>query len=248
MAGVPQTFVLVHGAWHGGWCWRQTARILSSRGHSVFTPTNTGLADRSHLLEALGPKITLDTFVTDIVNLLHFEDLKDVTLVGHSFGGAVISGVADRARERIRRLIYLDSLILEGGISPLDSLGPEVKRHRTELAMQTSGGLSLPPPNAEALGIHDPELGRLVESKLTPHPFATYDTPLNIKGPVGNGLPATYITCIDPIYPPLSGSRAFAKEASSRGWRLAEIATGHDAMITAPVELADLLEKEGEAQ
>jgi pimeloyl-ACP methyl ester carboxylesterase len=97
-----RTYVLVHGAWHGGWCWSKVAAILRSRGHSVFTPTQTGLGERSHLLSK---SITLDVFVDDIANVLKWEDLKDVVLVGHSLGGSTISGVADRMRDRVRQLV-----------------------------------------------------------------------------------------------------------------------------------------------
>jgi hypothetical protein len=97
------------------------------------------------------------------------------------------------------------------------------------------------------MGVHDPVLGKYVEKMVTPHPFATYDTKLTLKNPIGNGLPATYITCIDPVYPPLSASREFAaRKAVEKGWKLAEIKTGHDAMITEPEMLANLLEKEAE--
>lgn len=213
----------------------------------MHTPTNTGLAERSHLLPLLKDKITLDVFIEDVVKTIEFEEASDVVLVGHSFGGVVITGVADRIKSKLRKLIYLDALLFEGGQSPLESLGSEIAKARTELALNSSGGLSFPVPTAEQMGVHHEELGKYVEKMVTPHPFATYNTKLNLKNPVvGNNLPATYITCVDPIYPPLTRSRDFAAAAVSRGWRLAEIATGHDAMITEPEKLADLLEKEAE--
>jgi len=107
-----RTFVLVHGMWHGGWCWSRVAEALRARGHRVTTPTQTGLGERKHLLSA---SITLDTFVADVVNHLEWEDLSEVVLVGHSFGGAPISGAADGAPERIAKLIYLDAAIMEDG-------------------------------------------------------------------------------------------------------------------------------------
>jgi pimeloyl-ACP methyl ester carboxylesterase len=135
-----RTYVLVHGAWHGGWCWSKVAAILRSRGHSVFTPTQTGLGERSHLLSK---SITLDVFVEDIANVLKWEDLKDVVLVGHSLGGSTISGVADRMRDRVRQLVYLDALMLENGQSPLGILPKDIVEARIKAAQESSGGLSL---------------------------------------------------------------------------------------------------------
>src|SRR5262245_55135541 len=128
-AAGSKTFVLVHGAWHGGWCWSKVAAVLRARGHTVVTPTQTGLGERSHLISK---SIDLDVFVTDIVNVLKFEDLKDVVLVGHSFGGNTISGVADRMPERIRHLIYLDTAMLESGHSVFSLLPKEVVEARTK--------------------------------------------------------------------------------------------------------------------
>ena len=111
--------VLVHGAWHGGWCWSRVADRLRSAGHRVFTPTQTGMGERRHLLSK---DITLDTFTADIVNAIEAEELSDIILVGHSFGGNAISGVADTIPGRIRHLVYLDSLMVEGGKAPFDTL------------------------------------------------------------------------------------------------------------------------------
>jgi len=138
-----QTFVLVHGAWHGGWCWSRVADRLRGAGHQVFTPTQTGLGERKHLLSK---DITLDIFTRDIANVI---------LVGHSFGGLAISGVADAMPDRIRHLVYLDSLMVEGGKRPFDSLPPDVVAARLKAAEESSGGLSLPAPPPSAFGISD---------------------------------------------------------------------------------------------
>jgi pimeloyl-ACP methyl ester carboxylesterase len=129
-----QTFVLVHGAWHGGWCWSRVADRLRSAGHLVFTPTQTGLGDRKHLLSK---DITLDTFTKDIANLIEAEELSNIVLVGHSFGGLAISGVADAMPDRIRHLVYLDSLIVEGGKKPFDILPPDVVAARLKAAEES---------------------------------------------------------------------------------------------------------------
>jgi pimeloyl-ACP methyl ester carboxylesterase len=231
-----QTFVLVHGAWHGGWCWSRVADRLRSAGHQVFTPTQTGLGERKHLLSR---DITLDTFSKDIANVIEAEELSDIVLVGHSFGGLAISGVADAMPDRIRHLVYLDSLIVEGGKKPFDILPPDVVAARLKAAEESSGGLSLPNPPPSAFGVSEPKDTDWVKRRLTPHPLGTYTSTLNIKGPIGNNLPRTYIHCTDPSYPALQASRDWVK--AQQGWRWADIATGHDAMVMAPDELTRML-------
>jgi pimeloyl-ACP methyl ester carboxylesterase len=236
VAAPAKTFVLVHGAWHGGWCWSKVASILRGRGHSVFTPTQTGLGERSHLLSK---SIDLDVFITDIANVLKWEDLNDVVLVGHSFGGNAVSGVADRMRDRIRSLVYLDAVVLENGQSVFSQLPKDVVEARTKAAQETSGGLSIPAPPPSAFGITDAAQAQSVASRLTPHPFYTYVSPLKLENKVGNALPASYIVCTDPIYKVLETSRNWVKAA---GWKMVEIRAGHDAMVIAPERLAELLD------
>jgi pimeloyl-ACP methyl ester carboxylesterase len=235
-AAGPKTYVLVHGAWHGGWCWSKVASILRGRGHTVVTPTQTGLGERAHLLTK---SIDLDLFVTDIANVIKYEDLNDVVLVGHSFGGNAISGVADTMRDRIRQLIYLDAVILENGQSVFSQLPKDVVEARTKAAQDTSGGLSIPAPPPAAFGIADVAQAQFVQSRFTPHPFNTFVSPLKLANKVGNGLPVTYIACTDPIYKPLEASRNWVKAA---GWKVMEIKSGHDAMVIAPDGLSDLLD------
>jgi pimeloyl-ACP methyl ester carboxylesterase len=231
-----RTFVLLHGAYHGGWCWARVAARLGARGHRVFTPTQTGLGERRHLLS---PAVTLETFAADLVNMLVSEELDDVVLVGHSFGGAPITAAADRVPERIRHLVYLDSTILENGQAPFDLLPPDVVAHRTHLAQESSGGLSMPPPPPEAFGVPAGPDAEWLARHLTPHPFATFTDRLRLANPPGNGLPRTYICCTDPIYAPLEAARRRVK--SQPGWNWREIATGHDAMVTMPDALAQML-------
>jgi len=232
-----RTFVLVHGVWHGGWCWSRVAEILRSRGHRVTTPTQTGLGERAHLLNA---DITIQTFVEDIVRHLDCENLKDVILVGHSFGGIPVTGAADIIPERIAKLVYLDAIMLQTGETWFDLLPPELAADRRVLAERTSGGLSLPPAPPKSFGVTRPEDVAFLEPRLTPHPFQTFTTALKLKHPVGNGLPAHYIQCTDPPYPP---AKVALERAIRHGWPVSQIATGHDAMVTEPEKLADLLEK-----
>jgi pimeloyl-ACP methyl ester carboxylesterase len=235
-AATQKTFVLVHGAWHGGWCWGKVAATLRSRGHTVHTPTQTGLGERAHLISK---SITLDTFVEDIVNHIKFEELKDIVLVGHSFGGNAISGTADRMPDRIKQLVYLDAAMLENGQSVFSLLPPDVVAARTKAAQDTSGGLSIPPPPAAAFGISDPAQQAWLTARLTPHPFGTFTSPLTLKNKIANGLPATYIICSDPMYGPLQASRDVVKRI---GMKTVEIKTGHDAMVTVPDQLTDMLD------
>jgi pimeloyl-ACP methyl ester carboxylesterase len=234
---MPKTFVLLHGAFHGGWCWDRVAGPLRARGHRVTTPTQTGLGERRHLLSR---EITLGTFVDDLVNHLLYEDLTDVILVGHSFGGNALSGAAERLSERIAGLVYLDSMVIKGGKAPMDGLSPDTVAERLRLAEETSGGLSIPAPPARVFGVLDPHDAAWLEARLTPHPLSTYRSPLPIEGPPGNGLPARYITCTDPVYHPLEAVRRWVARA---GWPVEEIATGHDAMVTAPDALVEMLDR-----
>ncbi len=230
-------FVLLHGAFHGGWCWPRVAGPLRAAGHTVFTPTQTGLGERAHLLSR---DITLDVFVQDLVGVLEAEELRDAVLVGHSFGGSAISGAADRVPQRVRQLVYLDSMVLEDGQSPLNRSVPVVAAERRRLGALT-GGLSIAPPDPTVFGVLPGSDCEWMRRRLTPHPFGTYDSPLRLSHRVGNGLPCTYVACMDPEYVTLAGHRAFAR--AQPGWGYREIPTGHNPMITAPGLLVALLEE-----
>lgn len=229
-------FVLLHGAFHGGWCWARVAAALRTAGHRVFTPTQTGLGERRHLLS---PAVTLETFIADLVNMLDTEELTEVVLVGHSFAGPVITAAADRVPERIRHLVYLDSTMLENGEAPFDLLPPAVVAERTRLAQESTGGLAIPAPPPHAFGVPDGPEAAWVARRLTPHPFATFTDRLRLANPPGNTLPRTYICCTEPLYGPLELARRRVK--GKPGWTWREIPTGHDAMVTEPLALARML-------
>jgi pimeloyl-ACP methyl ester carboxylesterase len=235
--GEIKTYVLVHGAWHGGWCWRAVADALRAKGHRVFTPTQTGLGERKHLLSR---ELTLDTFVDDLTNLIEMEELQEIILVGHSFGGSPISGVADRLPDRIGHLVYLDAVVLEDGQSPFSVLPPEVVAGRRKLVVEQGLGIAIPAPPVTAFGIPEdhPQAG-WVRRHLTPHPVGTYESALQLAHPVGNSRPRTYIHCTNPVYEPLEASRQWVRR--QQGWSWQEIATAHDAMVTAPTDLARML-------
>jgi len=236
-AAQPSTFVLVHGAWHGGWCWSRVAARLRERGHAVYTPTLTGLGERRHLIS---PQVNLDTHVEDVVNLLQFEELERVVLVGHSYAGIVISGVADRVPQRLRQLVYLDALLLEPGKSLFSDFPPAVVEQRLKAIRETGGGVgaaaALPPA---AFGVKDPADAAWVARHLTPQPVGTYLQPLLLKAPLGNGLPKTYIECTGDPIATLEPTKARVR--ADAGWQLRTLATGHDAMVTAPAALTELL-------
>jgi pimeloyl-ACP methyl ester carboxylesterase len=235
--GARRSFVLVHGAWHGGWCWRDVADLLRAGGHRVTTPTQTGLGERRHLMSR---DITLDTFVADILNHIEAEELEDVVLVGHSHAGGVISGVADRIPARLRQLVYLDAAIPERGRSAFGMLPEEIVAARRKLVAEQGQGVFIPAPPVTAFGIpEDHPQAAWVARRLTPHPVGTYESPLVLANPVGNGLPCTYIACTAPLYAPIESTRRWVRQQA--GWRWLEIASGHDAMVLHPAELSAML-------
>lgn len=229
------SFVLLHGAFHGAWCWRDVGRRLRAAGHDVFTPTQTGVGERAHLLRH---NITLDTFVQDLVATIEAEELEDAVLVGHSFGGIALTGAAARVPARIRSLIYLDSLIPVSGETPLQGVTPEAAAARRHLAAQ-SGGLSVPPPEPSFFGVPPGPASNWVARRMTPHPFGAFNSAITFEGPPGNGLPSTYVFCTDPVYGPLAPSRKRARAVP--GWQWRELAASHDAMVTHPEATAALL-------
>lgn len=233
---MAKTFVLLHGAWHGSWCWARVADPLRARGHRVTAPTQTGLGERSHLIST---DITLETFADDLINHILFEDLTGVTLVGHSFGGNAISVAAERIPDRIAELVYLDATIIGPGESPFDMMPPEVVAERRRLARESSGGVSIPNPPASAFGVLDPHDAGWLEDRLTPHPISTMESRIPLSGAPGGGVAKRYIVCTDPIYPALQKVR---DRVTAAGWPVDEILTGHNAMVSAPDALIGLLD------
>lgn len=237
--GQRDPFVLVHGACHGGWCWVRVARLLRAAGHEVFTPTLTGFGERAHLLTAdVGPA----TLVQDVVAVLEHEELRDVVLVGHSFGALVALGVADRLPHRLRRLVLLDGVVVEPGEPAFSGLPFEAVEARTAAAKASSTGLAYPPPPAAAFGLSDPDDVAWVDRLLTPQPLRSYSEPFGLRAPLGNGLPISYVCCIDPPYPLIESAHAIVRR---EGWEWRELATAHDAMITAPDATAAELLRSG---
>jgi pimeloyl-ACP methyl ester carboxylesterase len=230
-----KNYVLVHGAYHGAWCWKDVASGLTALGHKVATPTWTGLGERSHLLR-FGP--TLETFIDDVAQVIHFEDLRDVILVGHSFAGSVVSAIADRMPERLRHLVYLDALVLRSGESSASRSPERIAAYRA-LALASDDPLGIPPADPVHFGITDPRQVAWVKPRLTPHPLQTYYDKLNLQHPLGNGVPVTYIACSKPYFASTALSREIAQAMPD--WAYLSIPTGHDAMVLMPGELTEML-------
>jgi len=226
------TFLVAHGAWSAGWAWKKMRPLLRARGHELFTPTHTGLGERSHLAS---PNIDLEAHIADILAVLHYEDLREVILIGHSYGGMVATGVADRARERISRLVYLDAHVPRDGESLFD-LNPERRQAMTEAARSIGDGWKLPvnpmPPDT-------PEADQAwAMPRRMPQPIKTFEQKLRFH----NGeltLPRHYIYCTR--RPPDDRFRQFYERAKREGWGHDEIDASHNPHITAPEALAALL-------
>lgn len=231
------TYVLVHGGGHGGWCYQRVARLLRQRGHEVHTPTLTGLADRSHLLSE---KIDLDLHITDIVSLLHYEDLYDVVLVGHSYGGMVVTGVADRATHRIGRLVYLDAANPVNGQSLVDVTDGMISWTR-EQGQAVDGVELVLFPTEEVLaayGVTDPGDVAWMMERLTPHPWRCFEQALVLTNEEALwAIPRYHLVCESTL---ATRDKKLVDRARSEN-RLWTVDTGHDLMITEPAWVAAAL-------
>jgi len=231
------TYILVHGGGHGGWCYQRVAPLLRAAGHDVYTPTLTSLGERSHLVSAA---IDLDLHVTDVVNVLHFEDLRDVILVGHSYGGMVITGVADRAADRVGRLVYLDAANPANGQSLVDVTKGVITAVREDADVIDGVELVLLPDKTPVTiyGITDPDDQAWMANKLTGHPWRCFEQPLRLTNEDALwAIPQYHIVCESTLAtrdPELMGKA----RADGRLW---SIDTGHDLMISEPQAVADAL-------
>jgi pimeloyl-ACP methyl ester carboxylesterase len=231
------TYVLVHGGGHGGWCYQPVARILRSAGHEVYAPTLTGLGERSHLLS---PAIDLDMHIRDVVAVLYYEDLRDVILVGHSYGGMVITGVADRAADRVGRLVYLDAANPVNGQSLVDVAGPVIEMTRPMGAVVDGIELVLlPAPGAGMFyGVTDPEDAAWMDERLTGHPWSCFEQKLVLTNEAAYAaIPQYHIVCTSTL---ATRDPELVANARAQG-RLWDIDTGHDLMLTEPEAVADRL-------
>jgi pimeloyl-ACP methyl ester carboxylesterase len=218
-----RTFVLVHGAWHGGWCWKKVSPLLREAGHDVFTPTLTGLGERSHLLN---PQIDLNTHIQDIAAVLEYEDLQEVILVGHSYSGMVIAGVAGNASGRLAHLVYLDAFLPESG----KSMSDYSPRSPAAIANWRTA------PKSMTFNVTDERDIAWMKSRLGDHPTKTLTQPVEFAADAYAKIAKTYIRCTTASVFVEAGERA-----KRQGFRYKELlSAGHDAMITQPKELVSL--------
>jgi pimeloyl-ACP methyl ester carboxylesterase len=243
------TYVLVAGAWLGGWAWQPVAARLRAEGHDVHPVTLTGMGERSHLAT---PEVDLDTYLDDVVNVLEFEDLHEVVLVGHSYAGQVITGVADRVPERIALLVYVDSGPSPDGAAYLDQQPPEARQLIERLADEAGGGWRVPMPSFEELGgVLGASLAGLgptererMWGRATAQPLRTWTQPVSLKNPARTALPKVLLACSFPLAQVrelIAAGHPWFAELAGPEWSFLELPTGHWPMFSAPEPLAELL-------
>jgi pimeloyl-ACP methyl ester carboxylesterase len=231
------TFVLVHGGGHGGWCWQRAARLLRADGHEVCTPTLTGFGERSHLDTS---RVTFETFVQDVVNVLEFEDLHDVVLVGHSMGGVIVPRVAERVPGRLRHVVWVAAVVTNDGESLLDAV-PQSPWIAKAVTIGADGTAHTDPDLILDANIHDgtPEDRAFVRQRHLPYPPHALTEPGRLSAFLALGLPTSYLIATDDrtIEPPVA-----AKFASRLpGATIVRLPGGHDCMLTQPVAVAAAL-------
>jgi pimeloyl-ACP methyl ester carboxylesterase len=235
-------FVLVHGAWHGAWCWRRVTQALQVQGHRVYAVTLTGLGDRSHLLS---PAITLETHIEDVRQLIDTEELSDVVLAVHSYAGMIGTAIADRIGERLKHLVYVDAVLPKPGESWSSTQSSATQQQRLAAA-EASVNFSFPPPDPVVFGLHNDDHA-WVQRRQTPHPGNTYRMPLAFDVQRVAAIPRTFISCTEPALATIEPSRLRAKDPAFWGgaWlpgsQVIPMTTGHDPMISEPAALTRIL-------
>lgn len=237
-------YVLVHGAWHGAWCWRHVVARLVSEGHRTHAVTLTGLGERAHLLS---PLVTLETHIADVANTIEAEELTDVVLAVHSYAGMIGTAIADRMAQRLRHLVYVDAVVPQPGESWSSTHSSTVRESRLAAA-QASGNYSLPPPDPSIFGL-DGEGYEWVRRRQTPHPGHTYQAALDFDPRRVSRVPRTFIDCTRPALATISVARQRVRDPSfwDGAWHggapaaVVELDTGHDPMVSAPAALAKIL-------
>jgi pimeloyl-ACP methyl ester carboxylesterase len=234
-----QQYVLVHGAWHGAWCWARVLPLLRAAGCMSHAITLTGIGDRAHLFS---PDIRLVVHIQDVMNLIICEELDNVVLVGHSYAGMVITGVADilmqQQRPVLQHLVYLDAIVPHPGESWSSQHSPDAVAARIKSAITDGGGVAIPPPDPGVFGLEGRDY-EWVKRRMTPQPFGLYQETLHFDAARVARLPRTFIDCTDR---PLAGIAAMRKRVrEEEGWRVWELKAAHDAMISAPRQLAETL-------
>jgi pimeloyl-ACP methyl ester carboxylesterase len=232
------TFVLVHGAWHGGWCWRKVTERLRAAGHDVHAPTLTGLGDRLHLAN---PDVDLDTHIADVIAVMETEELSDVILCGHSYGGMVITGVADRAARFLSGLVYLDAFVPPNGSGLEQMLPPERQEANLNRVAEQGEGWRIAAPENNLWGIVAAEDRAWVERRIVEHPFKCMTQPLTHGDPWMNIANRTFVLATgnpaSPFHAIADGFRA------DPGWHFESVDCGHDVMVDEPDVLVEILQR-----
>ena len=237
------TFVLVHGAWHGGWCWKKVVPLLRRAGAEVFTPTLSGLGERSHLASRMAPTdIGLDLHIQDIAQMLEFEDVEQAVLVGHAYAGMVISGVAEICHQRLSHLVYVNGVVPANGESMADQLVPVRGKEFADWVrghIDRGEGFLAPPASPEEVGrrwgIPDPADREWMFSRVTPQPAAAMAGVVTTGSPEAAGIPRSFVCGAE------AGFQPVAERARSDGWGVYQVDSGHDTMVSHPRELAEIL-------
>jgi len=228
------TILVAHGAWSAGWAWKKMHPLLAERGHRLVTPTVTGLGERAHLAQRT---IDLEAHITDLLAVIEFEDLRDLVLVGHSYGGMVATGVADRVPGRIAQRVYLDAFVPRDGQALFDLISPEARSAMRKGVAEQGEGWRIP-PNPVPEDTSEADRAWILPRRVM-QPLATFEQALRLRG-AADHLPRSYIYCLRPM--PGDVFAQFAERARSEpGWRLYEIDATHSPNVTAPEALADLL-------
>ena len=225
------TFVLVHGAWHGGWCWQRVAKLLRAKGHEVHTPTLSGVCERSHLA---GPDITLDTHIMDVVNEIKWNELSNVVLVGHSYGGLVVSGVCEKIINKIGSLVMLDAFVSENGQSLVDMQPPAAAKAFSDL--EAKGEWRVPPRSAAMFHVNEKDQA-WVDAQCTVHPIKCFTQKLALTGARDRVAKKAYIRASQPSEP-FDASKAKTQKS---GWKVYDVPCGHDVMVDMPERLTEIL-------
>jgi pimeloyl-ACP methyl ester carboxylesterase len=239
------TYLLVHGAWHSGQAWERVVPLLKSAGHQVFAPSLTGYGDKAHLLSA---EVGLDTHVDDIVRLITEQDLTEVILVGHSYAGLVISSVANEVPDRIAELVYLDAMVPEHGETGVDVM--PITQMLIDLTLKSESGWRVPPlpempPPMGLFGVTDPADVAWLRGMLSDQPVRCLQQPVRLDNPAAAKVPRTHIHCVGPGPEGTTRRPVPAIQPNGSPAQVWELETGHDCMITMPVELSELLLKLG---
>ncbi len=230
------TYLLIHGAWFGSWCWKRVSPILRAAGHEVYSPSLTGLGERTHLLNS---DTSLDTHVQDVLNVIYYEELNNIILVGHSYGAMVISMVAERVPERLQRLVYVDAFVPTDGQAMVDFFPQETVTRFKERAASEGKGYGIPSSPPEMFGITDPVDLTWAVPRMSMQPLKSFLEPVRLTNPAVRNIPHTYIYCVHPrsmVEQVAKGIRA------DKSWQYAEITSGHAAMILEPQKLAEVLQ------